>query len=289
MTKPRDPVTVALPVHNAADRVEKVVPGWAEALTRLWREYEILAVDDGSTDGTGAALDRLAGGRVKHLRVLRHDTRRGYGACLRTALAEARHPLFFTTSVEYPYSPADLKKLLDRIEVRDELLGKQPDLISGCRTGRPVPEAVRWGGRAWRLFWRVAAGMTLTPAPAWPGAREYLYNAFAGWVFGSPLADVNSAYKLYRTAFLRRFPIQSDSDFVHTELAAKATFLTSLMDELPLTPASAEPARPSFGRDLWRVLKNPDFGIPAPTTTEPAVVSAVPDSREPEPPTGLPS
>lgn len=283
-SRPRDPVTVVLPAHNAADRLEKAVPGWAEALVRLGREYEIIAVDDGSTDGTAKVLDGLAGGRVRHLRVLKHETHRGYGACLRTALASASHPLFFYTAVDYPYAPADLKKLLDRIEVRDELLGKQPDLISGCRTGRPVPDVVLWGGRVWRAFWRVAAGMTLTPAPAWPGAREYLYNAFAGWVFGSPLADVNSAFKLYRTEFLRRFPIQSDSDFIHTELAAKATFLTSLVDELPLTPAAAEPARPSFGRDLWRVFKNPDFGTPAtPAPTEPAVVGAVPDGREPEP------
>lgn len=277
-----DPVTVVLPVHNAADRLEKVVPGWAEALVRLGRGYEILAVDDGSTDGSGAVLDRLAGGRVRHLRVLRHDTRRGYGACLRTALAEAQHPLLFTTAVDYPYPPADLKKLLDRIEVRDQLLGKQPDLISGCRTGRPAPLTVRWAGRAWRLFWRVAAGMTLAPAPAWPGTREYLYNALVGWVFGSPLADVNSAYKLYRTDFLRRVPIQSDGDFVHTELAAKATFLTSLVDELPLTPAAAEPAAPSVWRDFWRVLKDARFGAPPPAPTEPPVVSPVPDARGPE-------
>lgn len=283
---PRDPVSVVLPVHNAADRAEKAVPAWADALARLGREYEIIAVDDGSTDATPAVLEKLAAGRVKHLRVLRHDARKGYGASLRTALAEARHPLVFTTALDYPYAPADLRKLLDRIEVRDELLGRQPDLISGCRTGRPVPAPVQWVGRGWRVFWRVAAGMSLAPAPAWPGLREYLYNGFAGWVFGSPLADVNSAFKLYRAAFLRRFPIQSDGDFVHTELAAKATFLTSLVDELPLT-ASAEPIRPSsFGRDLWRVFQNPDFGTPAPAAapTEPPVVSAVPDSRAPEPP-----
>ncbi|MBX9582564.1 MAG: glycosyltransferase family 2 protein [Gemmataceae bacterium] len=280
---PRDPVTVVLPVHDAADRVEKVVPGWADALARLGREYEIVAVDDGSTDATRDKLEAMAGGRVRHLRVLHHDARRGYGACLRTALAEAQHPLFFYTAVDYPYPPADLKKLLDRIDVRDELLGRQPDLISGCRTGRPAPAPVVWLGRGWRAFWRVAAGMQLAPAPAWPGLREYLYNAFAGWAFGSPLADVNSAYKLYRTAFLRRFPIQSDGDFVHTELAAKATFLTSLVDELPLTPAAAEPPPSSFGRDLWRVFQHPDFGTPPPAPTEPAVVSAVPDARSPEP------
>src|SRR5947209_1620082 len=119
---PRDAVSVVIPVHNAADRVGKVVPAWGGALALLGRGYEILVVDDGSTDGTAAALESLAG-RVSHLRVLRHDARRGYGACLKTALAQAQHPLFFYTAADYPYTPTDLRKLLDRIEVRDEVFG----------------------------------------------------------------------------------------------------------------------------------------------------------------------
>ena len=260
---PRDAVTVVIPVHHVADQVEKVVPAWAEALVRTGRVYEILVVDDGSTDATPAALERLTAGRVKHLRVLTHDSRRGFGACLRTALEATENPLFFYTSPDFPYYPSDLRRLLDRIEVRDEVFGKQPDLISGCRTGRPVPLFVEWFGRAWRLFWRVLFGLHMEALPAWQGTREFLYNRFVGWVFGQPLADVNSAFKLYRTEFLKRFPIQSDGDFVHTELVAKATFLTSIMDEIPLTAVTPpEVARPSVLREMWRVFKHPEFTMP---------------------------
>jgi glycosyltransferase involved in cell wall biosynthesis len=286
---PRDAVSVVIPVHNAADRLEKVVPAWGDALARLGRGYEILIVDDGSTDGTPAALEKLAAGRVKNLRTLRHDTRRGFGACLRTALAEVHTPLFFYTSADYPYTTADLRKFLERIEVRDEVFGKQPDLISGCRTGRHTPDVVYWFGKAWRLFWRVTCGMNMQPLPAWPGTREYLYNSLVGWVFGVPLADVNSAFKLYRTAFLRRFPIQSDGDFVHTELVAKATFLTSIMDELPLTAPPTEPPEvptTSVWGEMWRVFKHPDFGTPAvaPTPPEPEKPSGPPVSPAPSSP-----
>jgi hypothetical protein len=93
---------------------------------------------------------------------------------------------------------------------------------------------------------------------------------FVGWVFGVPLADVNSAFKLYRTAFLKRIAIQSDGDFVHAELVAKATFLTSIMDELPLTPAAAaERPVPSVWKEMWRVFNDPDFGAPPPIPGEP--------------------
>ena len=259
---PRDAVSVVIPVHNAADRVGKVVPAWADFLARCGRAYELLLVDDGSSDGTAAVLEPLAG-RLHHLRVLKHDTRRGFGACLRTALAEAQHPLFFYTSTDYPYTPTDVRPLLDRIELRDEILGRQPDLISGCRTGRTAPAPLRWGGRAWRIFWRVAVGLPLSPSPTWLGFRDWCHGWFVGVVFGVPLADVTSAFKLYRTAFLKRFPIQSDGDFVHAELVAKATFLTSIMDEVPLTPRPDPAARPpSRLAEMWRVFCRPEFGTP---------------------------
>ena len=290
---PREGLTVAIPVHNGADRLEKVIPSWGDALARLGRDYEILVVNDGSTDATPAILEKLAGGRVKHLQVLNHDSPKGFGASLRTALEQAKHPLFFYTALDYPYAPHDLAKLLQRIEVRDAVLGKQPDLVSGCRTGRPTPGPVAIFGKAWRLLWRVALGLQLEPLPAWPGLRGYLYGLFVGCTFNVPLADVNSKFKLFRTSFLKRFPIQSHSDFVHTELVAKATFLTSILDELPLTPAEALEVQPaSVWRDFWLVFNNPDFGRPvAPIAGEPGapvvpvtLPDAVPDARGPDHP-----
>ena len=73
---PRDGVTIVIPTHNAAPALEKELPAWGAVLTNLGRPFEILIVNDGSTDGTAAALDKL-GGRVPHLRVIAHDTRRG--------------------------------------------------------------------------------------------------------------------------------------------------------------------------------------------------------------------
>jgi glycosyltransferase involved in cell wall biosynthesis len=276
---PRPGLTVVIPAHNAADRLEKVLPAWGAALARWQRPYEILVVDDGSTDRTPAVIGQMAGGRVTHLRGLRHDTRGGFGACLRTALAEARQPLFFYTAPDYPYTPNDLHGMLTRIELRDEILGKQADLISGCRRGRPAPLVVHTAGLLWRGFWRVFAGMRLEPAESWPGVRGALYGQFVGWVFGVPLADVNSSFKLFRTAFLKGLPIQSDGDFVHTELVAKATFLTSIMDEVPLTgqPDAPLPRTAVSWRELFHVFRNPQFTQPAdPAAPPPAPAEAPP-------------
>lgn len=241
MAKPNDAVTVVIPVHNAADRLG-VIPGYGEVLAKLGREYEILVVDDGSTDGTDIAAKKLAE-RSSNLHLLRHETRQGFGACLRTALAVAKHPLFFYTALDYPYTPSNLRSLLERIELRDEFLGKHPDLISGCRTGLQTPLLVKVMGWLWRRFWRIFAGMPIQEPAPWHGWQAFQYRIKAKWIYGVPLADVNSCFKLFRTTFLKRFPIQSDGDFVHTELVAKATFLTSIMDEVPLT-AKPEPLPP---------------------------------------------
>ncbi len=214
---------------------------------------------------------------VPHARVLKHEKRFGFGACLRTALAEAKYPLFFYTALDYPYTPSDIRPMLERITVRDEILGKQPDLISGCRTGLPTPELVTWTGRVWRLFWRLFAGIPAQDPPPWHGWPAYRYRVRTRWVYGVPLADVNSCFKLFRTAFLKRFPIQSDGDFVHTELVAKATFLTSIMDEIPLTPkpdailplgdTSADRRRLSANRA--RFAFEPEPALPAPPVPPP--------------------
>ncbi len=258
MTKTNDAVTVVIPVHNVADRLDRIV-GWRITLEKTGHPFELIVVDDGSTDDTAKKLAT----KEPRARILSHTTRRGYGACIRTALAEAKHPLFFYTALDYPYNPPDIRAFFERIELKDDILGRQPDLISGCRTGLPTPTLSRWSSFGWRLFWRVFAGMPIpNPAP-WHGWDQFWYRTRVSWIYGVPLADVNSCFKLFRTAFLRRFPIQSDGDFIHTELVAKATFLTSIMDEVPLT--SKPDAIPQMGNtrpDRRRVFKQPEFTFP---------------------------
>lgn len=273
MSKPADAVTVVIPVYNAADRIDRV-SGWRVSMEKSARPFQIVVVDDGSTDGGSAKLTGAA-----HTRILRHESRRGFGACIRTALAETTTTLFFYTSLDYPYTPSDIRPILDRINLRDEILGKQPDLISGCRTGLPKPGLVKWSGRAWRLFWRIFAGLPIAEPPPWHGWPAYRDRVRTKWIYGIPLADVNSCFKLFRTSFLQRFPIQSDGDFIHTELVAKATFLTSIMDEVPLTP-KPDPIPPlgDTGADRRRVFADPLFALPL----EPAKPE-LPSSPDPAP------
>lgn len=263
---PNEPLSLVIPVRNAGAKLPSAADEWCDMLSQLGREWEVLLIEDGSTDDTAARAQTWAA-RWKHVRVVRHESPRGFGAALRTGFAEARYPLLAYTALDYPYTPADLRTLLARIDQTDELFGRRLDLVTGCRTGHPVPLGWRAVGFANRLFCRVALGLPLEPVRGWLGLRAHVRSWWAWPVFGIPTVDTNSAFKVIRRRVLDRFTIQSDGGFVHAELLAKATFLACLMDELPLTP-KPDPIPDVEWSEWGRVFKNAEFHPSAePTTT----------------------
>lgn len=230
------PLSVLLVATDARPHLDDILEKWARHLDKLQRDYELLLIDDGSTDGTAARAEALTT-RIPRLRVLRHETRAGFGAALRTGLAAAQHPLVCYAACDPAYQPADVKLLLDHIDACH--------IVSGARA---------------------AAG---SHPPWW-------YRWLARWVFGVRVRDVNCAFKLCRRDVFSRIPLQSTGPFVHVEILAKANFLGCVLDEAgvsyrPQSGARTE-ARLTLGqiaRDARRVFNNPDFG-PAvlPTATD---------------------
>jgi glycosyltransferase involved in cell wall biosynthesis len=254
----KEPVSVLLPVFNQAAGLESIAEAWLRALGRLDREFEFIIVNDASTDDTSAVASKLAA-RHPEIRLLSHETRRGFGASLRTGLAAARHPLFFYTACDYPYPPADLAKLLEVID--------SADVVSGCRTD-PVPGWLRRLGTVYRVVVRVVVGTHPEPRPGWRGWRAWWQGVRLRLLFGLRLWDPTSAYKLYRRSVLDRIPIQSDGEFAHAEILAKANFLGYLMAEVPIAQLGgafrgvAEPPIPRTAGDARRVFRRPEFTPP---------------------------
>ncbi|HUA52008.1 MAG TPA: glycosyltransferase family 2 protein [Candidatus Sulfotelmatobacter sp.] len=102
-------LSVVVPVHNEADNVAPLIAEIAAALDgRL--DYEIVYVDDGSVDGTVAALLALKATRPR-LRVVRHQARCGQSAAIRTGVAAARAPWIATLDGDGQNDPADIPSL----------------------------------------------------------------------------------------------------------------------------------------------------------------------------------
>jgi len=123
-----DGVTLVVPAYNEELGIEGVVSRLC-ALD-LGTSFELLVVDDGSTDGTRAKLDVLAE-QFPVLRVLSHHSNRGYGAALKTGFAAASHGIVVITDADGTYPEHQIVELLACID-------RGAEMAVGARTGRNV-------------------------------------------------------------------------------------------------------------------------------------------------------
>ena len=273
--EPADGLTFVLPVFDREKTLGKTVSGWQSTLDGLRRPYELLIVDDGSVDGTRAQAEVLTT-RSSRVRVLAHPERRGFGACLRTALEAATQPLIFYTSADHGWNHGDLARMLKSIDHRDEFTGRQVEIVNGHRRGTAPPAGVKWRGRLYRGFMRVAFGFWPDPPRGWLGAAERRFWWRCRVMFGLRVGDVNSKFKLFRRSVFDRIELQSDGEFVHGEILAKANFLGCLMDEVVLADKQQPPPPPDVRAEMWRVFRRPKFRSPQPPAASAEPVPAAP-------------
>src|SRR5438552_1192956 len=128
-------VSVSLPVLNERDNLEPLHARLTAALKPLGRDYEIVFVDDGSTDGTWDVMKRLvASDRAVRLVRLRRNF--GQTAALAAGLAHSRHPIVVTLDADLQNDPADIPRLLAVLDAGD-------DVVCGWRRERQDPWLTR--------------------------------------------------------------------------------------------------------------------------------------------------
>ncbi len=218
------------PAHNEADNIEALVDEALTELPRLADEFEIIAVDDGSKDGTGAIADRLAAEHPE-VRVVHHAVNRGYGGALRSGFAASRYPLVAFTDGDRQFKIADVGRLLKRMQGPDK-----PDVVVGFREKRADP------------FIRLAY------------ARFYRF-ALRVW-FGLKVKDPDCACKLFRREALEGIRLESQGGFLSGELLIKLhqrgrTIAEVGVPHYPRVAGQQSGANPKVVlravRDFWRL------------------------------------
>lgn len=114
--------SVVVPVHNERANLEPLQAAVVSVMERLGRPFEMLLVDDGSTDGSGELLDALAA-RDSRLRVLHFERNYGQSAALAAGFAYARGKVIITLDADLQNDPEDIPKLLPLLTEFDAVVG----------------------------------------------------------------------------------------------------------------------------------------------------------------------
>jgi glycosyltransferase involved in cell wall biosynthesis len=253
------PISVILPARNAGTEVEEVVAAWIKFLDGMARDYEVLVVDDASSDDTRQRAEALTKA-FPRVRLISQPERRGFGAALRTGIAAARYPLLFYTTCDKQYHPDDLGRLLKEID--------KVDLVVGYRIGAALPAWLACLDAIKRILVRIFLGMSLERRDCWLGLNGSGRRWAARWLFGLRLRDPECVFGLFRRENFKRIPIQNDGDLAPIEILAKANFLGCMMAEVPVTCLARKGRRYSAGwdspgpprRQIRELFRRPDFG-----------------------------
>ena len=182
-------ISVFFPAYNDAASLPRLLATTFATLEATGRPFEVIVVNDGSYDETAAVLHALQQqyGPAR-LRVITHESNRGYGGALRSGFAAARLPLVFYTDGDGQYEPAELPKLL-------ALLRPSTGLVNGYKLLRNDP---------WH---RIFIGR--------------VYNRFARFLFHIRIRDIDCDFRLIRRELLDGLDLASTSGTICVELVRK--------------------------------------------------------------------
>jgi glycosyltransferase involved in cell wall biosynthesis len=114
-------VSIIVPAYNEEEGVSTTLAAIKSAMSQQPVEYELIVVDDGSTDGTADAVLQQAG-----VRLIQHHTNRGYGAALKSGIRQARHDWIAIIDADGSYPPSTLPTLLQEMQECDMVVGARP-------------------------------------------------------------------------------------------------------------------------------------------------------------------
>ena len=186
---PPPQLSVLVPAYNEAATIARVI-GAVQALTY---ELEIIVVDDGSDDGTAAAVAALADEDAR-ITLLVHEQNQGKGAAVRTALARSTGTAVIIQDADAEYDPTDIPRLVDLI------LAGTADAVYGSRLRGGQPQRAH-------LFWHYAGNRLL--------------SLLTGILFNTTLSDMEVGYKAVRGDLARSLKLVSDDFRIEPELTAR--------------------------------------------------------------------
>jgi len=183
-------MSVIFPAFNEEGNIRSTVEAAVKVLPKVAMSWEIIVVDDGSSDATTAICDHLKV-RYPEVEVISHGQNRGYGAALKSGIMAAKYDLIFFSDSDGQFDLRELQQLICWAE--------DYDIVAGYRAKRQDPLHRRINAVGWNVLVRL--------------------------VLGIKIRDIDCAFKLFRRAVFDQVQIRCVGAMVNTEILAQATRL----------------------------------------------------------------
>ena len=196
-------ISAFFPCYNEENNLTDLVSGCNKVLKGICEDYEIIIVDDGSTDRTPEAVQELQKEYPK-LQYVRHAKNHGYGGAVYTGFKKSRYEYIFFSDGDNQFNLEEIPLLVKKIS--------EADLVTGFRHQRADPVMRHLIAWVYRLVVRI--------------------------VFGLGITDIDCAFKLFKRNTLQRIDIRnivSKGALINTEIYARMKKLNMTVIEVPVT------------------------------------------------------
>ena len=183
-------VSVVFPMYNEEDYIHRAVRAARDILSEVAPDWEIVIVDDRSTDRTGELAEALAR-EDPRIKVVHNAVNRKLGGSLRAGYAAVTKDLVLYTDADLPFDLQELGRAVRLLEYQEA------DVLSAYR------------------FDRTSEGFVRT-------VYSFLYNLLIRVAFSLPIKDVNFSFKLFRRELLSRIELKSEGSFIDAEFLVRA-------------------------------------------------------------------
>jgi glycosyltransferase involved in cell wall biosynthesis len=200
-------LSILVPVFNERAVVERSLALVLAAPLPEDMDRELIIVDDCSTDGTSAILDRIAGSDQR-IRLVRHPFNKGKGAAVRTAIQHATGDFALVQDADLEYDPSEYPRLLK------PLLDGHADAVFGSRYLR---------GEQTRVL------------PFWHSMINKFLTVVSNMFCNLNVTDMETCYKVFKTDLLKSIPIRSDRFGFEPEITMKSAKRKLRIYEVPIS------------------------------------------------------
>ncbi|MDD3626720.1 MAG: glycosyltransferase family 2 protein [bacterium] len=179
----RHKISFFFPCYNEEDNIESLVTASEEVLRSIASEYEIIIVNDGSSDRTAEKTEELMKNN-SHIKLVNHEVNSGYGSALTSGITSSRHDLIFFSDGDLQFDLKEIGKFLEKID--------KYDYIIGYRINRKDNLIRRFNAGLWNLVLRLTTGLKVK--------------------------DVDCAFKLFHKYIFDQITINSKGAFASAEI-----------------------------------------------------------------------